>query len=126
MSQCKSLLPDISITAAMSSFLAVAMVATVLADTTFNCTYRESMSKEGVVRDYRAAKFILDTGRRKAYLDQGKSVKEVQYYISARDTLVTFVEVTPEKTVHVTTVDARQASTRAESDTLFYGSCKVK
>lgn len=100
---------------------AIALSAT----TRFSCTFVESVSADGREPARLSREFLLDTGRKKAYAVRDNRKIGVEYHVSAKDTMVAFVEVEPDQSVALTTVDAGQASTLAHKGVLYLGRCRV-
>lgn len=91
----------------------------------FNCRYSMKASSAGLKADSLTIRFLLDSGRKKAYRMQGKQMNPVQYHIDVKNGTVNFLEVTSENEVKFTSVDVRRNSAHSLAMSQYYGFCQV-
>lgn len=113
--------------AALALLLAFPVPMVQAESTYFKCVYgKGDDGKDSTGNPLPRSDFLLDSGRKKAYVTREGQKLEVMYFVNTRDKLVTFVEITPERNVRVTVVDAFWSSTQTLLGSVLTGHCEVK
>lgn len=88
----------------------------------FDCAFPSAGAAADTARPAEHLRFLLDSGRRKAYRETARGNVEVMYRVDQRDTAVVFIE----EGGTVTRVDAAWSSTRNAGGVVRSGDCRVR